>query len=224
MEAVPNELWIFWELPLWSHIIKVISSFNILTACTHMHTHLFHHAWGQPILINNLFFSLFLWTLGFLRAAAVSYGCHCCVWCRLMGVCQGNHQLLPLHPGLLWDKFAVQAAEVAEFVCHFKPSWSLLFFLGMGSVADKITLNLVRCSGVPLSHDTEGCIGCFEQPVKNTTSGCWNSGLSVMWRMVLIFPCVSFSSQEPADGGINFASIIYFTCLELCLTIRGLLW
>lgn len=161
----------------------------------------------------------------------MSYGCHCCVWCRLIGVCQGNHQLLQLYPGLLEDKLinllytlqrlggrtCVSLLPRANPLVHCCSCW------GWIPVCDKITVNLVRCSGVPLSNDREGCVECFGQPVKSATNGCWNSVLSVMWRMVLISPQVSFSSQEPADGGINFASLIYFTCLELCLPIRGML-
>lgn len=116
---------------------------QLASTCTHT---CFHHAWGQPMLINSLFFPLsFFWTLPLvlLRVVAMSYGCHCCVWCRLIGVCQGNHQLLPIYPGLLWDKFAVRAAEAWwQNVCvtstQDKATCSLLLLLEMGSVCDKI--------------------------------------------------------------------------------------
>lgn len=71
----------------------------------------------------------------------------------------------------------MQAAEAWwQNVCvtstQDKATCSLLLLLEMGSVCDKITVNLVRGSGVPLSNDREGCIGCFEQPVESTTHGC----------------------------------------------------
>lgn len=127
-EAIPRDLWDSWELPLWclwSHIIKAISSFIILTACIYMHTHSF-----SPILTL---------TLVFLGDAAMSYVCHCHVWCRLIGVCHCNSSSFYSSQGccrINWmymlqrfgGRMCVSLLPSAEALVHCCCSWWWVLF------------------------------------------------------------------------------------------------